>query len=293
MENEQRSKDATVEAGDTAECSAGQSFDIPLGLTRGLSNELYHSDRSAVSSTKLKAALLSGAHYLAAQNQHDVSEALLWGSVLHAYVLEPDRFDRAFFAMPKVNRNTKAGKALAAALGDAAGNRVVFPTDWLPPIQRIRENIVRHREAQRLTVNAEAEVAFVWVDQATGIKCKIKVDLWSASTNEVTDLKSTVDVTADAFSATCAKYQYHLSAAMYLEGVYRVTGERCRWSFIACEKDAPNSVAVYRPTDAFLRRGLHDFRRALDNLARWRDSGVYPGLQAGGSAEYIDLPGWY
>ena len=56
--------------------------------------------------------------------------------------------------------------------------------------------------------------------------------------------------------------QYALSAAMYCEGVSQVTGEEPEWAFIACEKEAPNTVAVYRASDAFLRRGHQDFRRA-------------------------------
>lgn len=285
--------DMTHNAELKADAAGAAAFEIALGITRGLENTLYHGDRTAVSSSKLKLALISGAHFLAGMEDSESSEALLFGSVLHGYVLEPERFHKDFFAMPKVHRGTKEGKATADVLALTANGKTTFPADWLPTVRRINDNILRHAEARRLIESSEREVAFAWIDKATGIKCKIKADCWASQCNEIADLKSTSSAVAEEFAKSCARYDYPLSAAMYREGVFQVTGERPRWSFIACEKEAPHAVAVYRPTEAFLRRGERDFRRALDYIARWRDLGVYESLQADGKAEYIDLPGWY
>mgnify|MGYP000721071999 CR=1 FL=1 len=35
-----------------------------------------------------------------------------------------------------------------------------------------------HRKARELLAKGEAEVALVWLDPDTGIKCKIKIDWW-------------------------------------------------------------------------------------------------------------------
>lgn len=87
------------------------SPDVPLGVTRGLSNEHYHGDRSAVSSTQLKRILISPAHFLSAlHDPEDSTEAALFGTVLHGRLLEPEMFDGRFYAMPKVNRAKKEGK---------------------------------------------------------------------------------------------------------------------------------------------------------------------------------------
>lgn len=272
------------------------SYTIPLGVTRGLTSALYHSDRSAVSSSQLKAALVSGKAFscaLADAGADASSDALLFGTVLHAFVLEHDTFHSTFYAMPPVKLSTKGGRARAAALLNDAGNRTVFPETWLPSMEAIAKNIRAHKTARELIRAAEKEVAIAWVDPNTGVKCKAKADLWCAAPALLADLKTCRDVSARGFERQCTEYQYPLSAAMYREGFLRVTGERHAWLFIAVEKQPPYDVAVYRPSEDFLRRGEREFRRALANVATWRAAGEFPGLQPGGEPEVIGLPGWY
>ena len=266
--------------------------DVPFGVTRGMSNEDYHGDRSAVSSTQLKRMLISPAHFLSGLNEpEESSEALLFGSVLHGRLLEPDSFESRFFPMPKLNRATKVGKqCYAECLVEAAG-RTVYPVAWKEPIERIIDNAMAHRRARELFAQGEAEVALVWLDEETGVKCKVKIDWW-ASPRQLVDVKSAEDVTFDGFRKACGRLGYALSAAMYCEAVFQITGEEPEWAFVACEKGRPNTVAVYRATQRLLERGRSDFRRALRRLAECRARGHFPMLQADGEWEDIDLPPW-
>ena len=226
--------------------------DIPFGVTRGMSNEDYHGDRSAVSSTQLKRMLISPAHFLSGiTDPEESTEALLFGSVLHGRLLEPDTFDSRFFAMPKVNRARKEGKQRYAECMVQAAGRTVYPEAWKEPIERIIDNAMTHRKARELLAKGEAEVALVWLDPDTGIKCKIKIDWWHDA-RTLADVKSAEDVTFEGFRRSCARLGYALSAAMYCEGVYQLTGEEPEWAFIACEKARPNTVAVYRAMQPML-----------------------------------------
>ena len=255
-----------VEACDAPATPAREIPDIPFGVTRGVSNEDYHGDRSAVSSTQLKRMLISPAHFLSGiTDPEESTEALLFGSVLHGRLLEPDTFDSRFFAMPKVNRARKEGKQRYAECMVQAAGRTVYPEAWKEPIERIIDNAMAHRKARELLAKGEAEVALVWLDPDTGIKCKIKIDWWHDA-RTLADVKSAEDVTFDGFRRSCARLGYALSAAMYCEGVYQLTGEEPEWAFIACEKGRPNTVAVYRAMRPFLERGRSDFRRALHRL---------------------------
>ena len=65
----------------------------------------------------------------------------------------------------------------------------------------------------------------------------------------------------------------------------QLTGEEPEWAFVTCEKEAPNTVAVYRASDAFLRR-------AMRRLAECRSGNHFPMLQGDGDWESIDLPRW-
>jgi hypothetical protein len=278
--------------GQTPAPTAREVPDLPFGILHGLSSEDYHGDRSAVSSTQLKRMLTSPAHFLSGINEPEEStEALLFGSVLHGRMLAPDAFDARFFAMPKVNRAKKDGKQRYAEYLVQADGRTVYPEAWKEPIERIIDNTMTHRRARELFANGEPEVVFVWLDSDTGIKCKIRVDWW-ARPSALVDVKSAEDVTVDGFRRACARFGYALSAAMYCEGVFQLTGDELDWAFVACEKARPNSVAVYRASRQFLERGKSDFRRALRQLAECRARGHFPMLQADGEWEDVDLPPW-
>lgn len=112
----------SVEAG-LAPASAARSVkDIPLGITRGMASDDYHAERSAVSSSQLKRMLVSPAHFMCGLNEPEEStEAMLFGTVLHGRMLESDSFTTRFFATPKVNWQTKEGKALARGLPGRGG----------------------------------------------------------------------------------------------------------------------------------------------------------------------------
>lgn len=148
-----------------------------------------------------------------------------------------------------------------------------------------------HRRARTIFAHGEAEVALVWVDAETGIKCMVKLDWWHDA-RLVADVKSAEDVTRDGFSKACGRLGYALSAAMCCEAVYRVTGEEAEWAFIAREKERPNTLAVYRAGARMLERGRRDFRRALRVLAECRERGCFPMLQADGEWEDVELPRW-
>jgi exodeoxyribonuclease VIII len=282
----------SVDAGQ-AQASAMRSVkDIPPGITRWMKRDDYHAERRAVPSSQLKRMRVGPAHFMCGLNEPEEStEAMLFGTVLHGRMLESDSFTARFFAMPKVNRQTKEGKALAESYRVEAAGRTMFPADWLPGIERIVDNARMHDKAREILGTGEAEVVLAWIDPETGIKCKVRVDWWHGP-RVLADVKSALDVTWEGFSKACARFHYALSAAMYCEGVFQVTGETPEWAFIACEKEAPNTVAVYRASDAFLRRGQQDFRRALRYLAECRSRNHFPMLQGDGDWESIDLPRW-
>lgn len=266
---------------------------IALGMTRGLDNDAYHGERTAVSSTQLKRMLISPAHFLSQLSDPEEStEAMQYGTVLHARLLEPDTFAGRFYGMPAVDKRTKAGKEEFDRHMALANGRITFPSAWMNGIERIVDNAMMHRQVRDILGAGEAEVAFAWIDEETGVKLKIKAD-WCNFPTVLADVKSALDVTRDGFSKACARLGYSLSAYMYCEGYSQCTGEDPTWWFIACEKDAPYTVAAYRASESFMRRGKELYRTALRRLADCRARGVFPMLQGDGEGEEIELPRWY
>ena len=81
-------------------------------IIENLSNDEYHSDHKSVSNSMLKILSRSPAalhHYMI--NEKKQSDAMIFGSAFHKFILERDDFEEEFIVAPKVDRRTKEGKA--------------------------------------------------------------------------------------------------------------------------------------------------------------------------------------
>ena len=263
------------------------------GIYRGLPNETYHADRSAVSSSQLKVlAEQSPAHFEASlMKQHHSTEALLFGSAFHCALLEPEEFTERYVVMPEINARTKDGRVQIAALEELANGRALITREWSERLKGMVASAREHRAVREMLLGGEPELAFVWQDPETKILCKIKTD-WYQPGTAIWDAKSAADASRDGFSRACGKYSYHLSAAMYQAGVAALTSEYLPWRFVAVEKEYPYACAIYTASEAFLRKGQRAFRNALEKLQACRDSSVFPSYQPKHEVEEIDLPSW-
>src|SRR4051812_4960413 len=69
-----------------------------------LSNELYHADKTAVSSTSLRRILKSQRSFFIGQTAiPEETNALRFGSAIHTAILEPEIFKKTYVIMPKFN----------------------------------------------------------------------------------------------------------------------------------------------------------------------------------------------
>ena len=83
---------------------------------------------------------------------------------------------------------------------------------------------------------------------------------------------------------------YDLSAALYIEGVFQATGERLDFAFLAMEKDAPYTPALYRAPEAMILSGMEKFRNALRLVQQCQSKGAWPGYQTGSDFEDLEWP---
>ena len=261
------------------------------GVYRNVPNEIYHGDRTAISSSGLKLILQSPAHFVARQEGPEESTvAKDFGTALHSALLEPEKYRELYVAKPKINRSTKSGKALAETIAIALADKVQIRPASIADIDAMVASAHKHPRVTEMLQDGAAEMSFVWTDESTGIRCKCRPD-W-LNTYGIWDVKSCLDASPDGFSRTCAKYKYHVSAAYYEEGVRKLTGKTLPFLFVASEKDPPYAVAVYQASEAFLRSGRRLVRQALNRLHECRERGEWPSYQPEGQIEMVELPRW-
>lgn len=232
-------------------------YDIPL--------DIYLNDRSHISSSGLKRILKSPLHlqrYLA--RHHESSPQLDFGTAVHCALLEPERFQREYIALPVTRTDLFHDEDLQLI---EAQQPVHFITETqMAALQGIVAEVQKQPEIVRLLQEGQAERSLFWQDPETGIGCKIRPDMLLLP-HMILELKTTFDSSLSVFQRTCLMQQYHLSAAMYLEGVWQVTGDQPKYLYLVASRNPPYAVQSFVPSDEMLEQGKALFRLALKKLS--------------------------
>lgn len=254
----------------------------------------YYAD-PAIGGTALRDALRSPLHFWARHldpaREFKETPAMRLGTLAHLAILEPERWADETILAPTVDRRTKAGKeAWAAFLEEAAGKEIVSAED-AAIVESIAAAVRGHRGAGALLKGAATEVSLEWRDDATGMRCKGRMDAVAKHDDVIIDVKTCQDASPASFTRSIANFGYHIQAAHYIDGYEAATGVRPRaYIWIAVESSAPHGVAVYAADLGMLEIGAEKRAMALEIIAECTESGHWPGYPA--EIQTISLPGW-
>lgn len=259
-----------------------------------LDGAAYHA-HPAIGSSALRAILRSPLHYhaeyVARTAPREETPAMRLGTLTHAAVLEPARWDMEYALYPEgIDRRTKDGKAAWAAFCERSAGKTVVTYAEASAVEGMRSAVHAHPAAAHLLRSLSGrETPIFWPDSATGVECKGKLDI--SSPRIIVDLKTCSDASPRAFARDIANRMLHVQAAHYLDGVATKTGEEPEtFAWIAVESKLPHAVAVYVASQEMLAAGRTERLRALDRLCDCRASGTWPGYSD--RFESIDLPAW-
>lgn len=250
----------------------------------------YHADR-AIGHSGIVKILKSPAHlreYL--DHPHTPTPAMAFGTAVHTFVLEQERFADEFVVAEKFDRRTKEGKEAAARFEEANQGKALITSDEMDTLNRVRSAVHSHLGAAKLLRQGDAELSAFWTDANTGLSCKCRPDWFNGEA--IVDLKTCVDASNGGFSRSIANFGYDIQAAFYVDGIRAVTGMELPFLFIAVEKEAPHAVAVYRADPEVIEVGRKKYRAALQLLKWCQESESWPAYQPGGEIELISLPRW-
>lgn len=247
-----------------------------------------------ISRSELMLLRKSPLHYKWAHDnlQHKDSPELTFGSALHCYVLEPERFLDDYIIVGKIDRRTKAGKAQLAEI--EASGKIPLSEEDAYTITQMAESIASNTYAVKL-LTGEKEVSYFTTDPLTGIKIKCRPDCRTdlGAVSVIVDLKTTKNAETEAFARSCIDYGYDLQAAMYKQIVDEVEGKPHRFVFIAVEKEPPYACNVLEVDELMFKKGQSDLRTYLSTLEKCRRTGNWYGYNGeSGKPNIIGLPAW-
>ena len=239
------------------------------------------------SNSRLGKILRSPAHLQAYLAEDVDTEAFKFGRAAHMRVFEPALFGEQFAPEPDINapmfaeyakpRATKLYKESVAAL-TAGGLSVLTVFQWAD-VHALRDAVMAHPKATKvITSTGRAELSVVWIDEATGVKCKARFD-WHTPTHAggaIVDLKTTDDASPGAFERAIFRFGYHRQGGLYLRGAKASDLPTKHFTIVAAEKEKPHGVILYRLDDDAISLGNTQLDFALARYAECERTGEWP-----------------
>ena len=242
---------------------------------------------NAVNWSRLSQIDKSPLHYRAYQDRD--SDSRLFGRALHCAVFEPAAFDERYAGYGKP-RNPRHAE-YKAFLGDNPGKEILSRRAY-DEVALLSQGLRGHPWLARQMKTGEGEIAFTWLDDETGLKCKGRAD-WLTADGDLIDLKGWG--TSDAYRAgsMAAKSLAHGQMAHYKQGLAANGVEVERVFIVSCETSLPYDVASFELEPGVPDGALHEGeilrKRLMSRLKHCLDVDHWPGRQEHGP-EPLYLP---
>ena len=264
------------------------------GIYADLSNADYHAQHDWLSWSMMKRLVppSTPAHLKAAmRNGQENKRHFDLGKVVHALALgDGDTFE----VVQCVGRDKKVRDAEDYATKSAQVHRdAIYEAGNVPILRReldqaeaMAKSLREHPVARDLLSDGQPEVSLFWIDEATGAKCRARLD-WLPNPQLdgrliVPDLKTANAAAPTEFAKAAARFGYYGQQHHYLDGI-RQTGLASdpTFVFVVVETTDPWPVIVGRiheEGDLALAAGVVDRCRSLYRECAATDTWpAYPG----------------
>jgi len=225
---------------------------------RFVDDNAYYSDTEFISNSmlgKLKVSPKELVRYF--EKGSPTTSAMTFGRAFHLAILEPEVFSEQ---VAIYDGKTKRGKAWDEFSETNKGKDIITEIEF-ECIKGMETALVGNEEIIEFLVGKK-EVAMVWEDSLSSVRCKGKVDILNGNT--IVDIKTTQDASFEAFRRSAYKYGYNRQAAFYLDGF----GAK-EFVFIVIEKKAPYNIGVYHCSDDFIESGRNEYSSLLMDYKKY------------------------
>jgi len=213
-------------------------------------------------------------------NPQPQTEALLFGSAVHKYILEPLDFYNEYAVAPQVDRRTKEGKEIYNNFLQETTEKglTVISQEQLEQIKDMAAVLKQDQLVIDLLMGAKYEQVYTWTDPETQVPLKVKADIITQFEGKtyIVDYKTTSSCEYKDFYRSMRKYGYDFQAGMYSEVIENNLLESVEFAFIAQEKTPPYAYRVFWVDKEVVRTGkgkLHNLLRlykACADLDQWK-----------------------
>jgi exodeoxyribonuclease VIII len=256
----------------------------------------------AVSNSRLGLAARSAAHFKQGFGD-ETTPALRLGSLTHCGVLEPLQLSNRYVVEPNFagmpenvdkkgersfSHATTFVKEARKAFAETNSRKQIVTQSEYDKVVGIATRLAKEAKVRDLMSFGDAEVSLAWIDEATGLACKCRIDWLGLSTRHViVDLKTCRDPLR--FEKAIAEYGYHRQMAFYRRGLWAVLGKDADAWLIAVETESPYCSRTAKVSHEALHRGEEEISELLGLIAECKALNAWPGYT---SPDEWELPAW-
>ena len=260
--------------------------ELKKGFTKDLSNDIYHADRSHISSSGLKLLLedprqFEKVYVLDEPSAGKSSAAMDFGSFVHCLILEPHLLEEEFAVCrnAKVKRGAEWDKFKEANEGKTlimeSQEKIAFSA---VDLYRRAKVVIGDKEKKVSSFFEKGEAEESLCGELMGIKVKVRFDYRRefAKFGSINDIKTTsfpINSKAE-IEEVCKRWGYEVSAALYVDLVSQETGKQHDF-FFCFINSKDNVVQLVKASDQMLEAGRTKYKEALRRLKLARETGEY------------------
>lgn len=195
---------------------------------------------NAINASFLKAC--SFGHYQGFKYLHDKpyeSDAMNFGSAVHAALLEPDVFQNEYAICPKLDKRKKGAKEIIADFELKNEGKKIIDSEDFEKINLIRDRCLKIGAINSALSEFSKEKTYLWTDSEYG-DMKARLDLVNDDAGVVIDVKTTRNADEREFTSQLLALRYDIQMLHYSVAL----GKKTTVYSIAIESESAE-VALY------------------------------------------------
>ncbi|WP_078324458.1 PD-(D/E)XK nuclease-like domain-containing protein [Mycobacteroides salmoniphilum] len=275
------------------------------GVYSGIPDEVYHGDRTSLSSSGARALLAPSSPEIFHHQRQQPPEPKPqydFGHVAHKFVLgegaEIFELDPAVHGLNKDGTPSKSPTSTAMWQQAAAQARELGQIPMhIAEVAKAKAMAARVREhplAGPLLSDGTPELSGYWHDPKTGIRLRFRPD-WLPNPGRgrliVVDYKTSTSAYPGHFAKAAAEYGYHQQAPWYLDGLAACEiADDAAFLFVVQSKTAPYPVTVMELDPEDIELGRRRNRKAINLYAQCTAADHWPDY--GQCVHSVSLPSY-
>lgn len=244
--------------------------------------------RRGVNWSTLREMRESALHYkYRLDNPPETTPVMAFGSAAHCAVLEPDNFPRRYVFWDGGRRYGKAWDEFVAVNAP----RTPLPAADYERCLALRDAVRSHPAARKLLAETETELTVTWIDEATRIRCKARIDAVCLASGVLIDFKTTRSTEPRLFGQHAVRLGYLHQLAFYRAGLLANGVPDGEAYLLAAEADGPHDVLVAGVDDDAMYAAGCDVELLLAEVKLHRKRRRWPGRSE--HIEALQVPAWF